>query len=263
MNKHTDYQEGVFCWADVVAKDANALKHFYTELFGWIAELQDTEGGPAYYIFKYKGKSVCGLVEMPFMMKMLGMPVVWTSYINVDNVDAIAKKASGLGGSTRIPAMDIASAGRLAVLQDIEGCSFAIWQKKERSGAELSNEPNTWCWNELLTSDEKKAENFYGQLFGWSFQELNKTSNHPSHSKLIQHAGISKKIGSLLPITKEMGGHQPCWKVYFQTENMLNTLEHLKALNGKILIEPFTFEMGTLAVVADPQGAIFNLLQKK
>jgi uncharacterized protein len=262
MSERHDYKPGLFCWADVMAKDAKALTSFYTQLFGWTAELQPSQSGPTYYIFKYKGKSVCGLAEMPFMMKAIGMPVVWNSYISVDNADAAAQKTSSLGGSISLPVMDIPSAGRLAFLKDPEWASFAVWQKGKHFGAEIANEPNTWCWNELYTRSTSKAEEFYGKLFGWSFENMNGDSSNAY--RLIQHPDAHDGMnGGLMPITKEMGSHPACWGVYFNVTDLKATVEKLKSLGGKVNLEPFTIEVGDISVVSDPQGGIFNLIQMK
>lgn len=262
MSERSNYKQGVFCWADVMAKDAKALQSFYTQLFSWTAELQPSQGGPTYYIFKYKGKSVCGLVEMPFMMKVLGMPVVWNSYISVDDAEETAQKVSSLGGSVTLPVMDAMSAGRMAFLKDPEGASFAIWQKGKHFGAELANEANTWCWNELLTRHEAKAEEFYGKLFGWTFEHMSKDPGNPY--RVIQHPDANDGMnGGILPITPEMGNHPACWGVYFEVSDLNATLEKLKSLGGKVNVEPFTIEVGDIAVVSDPQGGVFNLIQMK
>lgn len=260
MSERNNYKPGVFCWVDVLAKDATKLKDFYTQLFGWTAELQPSEGGPTYYLFKYKGKSVCGLVQMPFMMKALGMPVVWNSYVSVDDADATAKKASSLGGSVAFPTTDVTSAGRMAFLKDPEGASFGVWQKNKHFGAELICETNTWCWNELLTRNETKAEEFYSKLFGWTYQQMNK--DHPY--RIIHHPEANEGMHSgIMAITNEMGNHPACWGVYFNVSDLAATLLKLKSLGGKVNVETFTVEKGDIAVVSDPQGGIFNLMQMK
>lgn len=262
MSERHEYKQGVFCWADVMAKDAKALQNFYTQLFGWTAELRPSQGGPTYYLFKYKGKKVCGLVEMPFMMKALGMPVVWNSYISVDDADVTALKVNALGGSITLPVMDIMPEGRMAFLKDPEGASFAIWQKGKHFGAELSNEPNTWCWNELLTRNEAQAEKFYSRLFEWTFQRMNEDPNNAY--RVIHHPDANDGMnGGMMPITKEMGDHPACWGVYFNVTDLNAALEKLKSLGGKVNVEPFTCEVGDIAVVSDPQGGVFNLIQMK
>lgn len=262
MGSRSSYKQGVFCWVDVMAKDAKTLQSFYAQLFGWTAELQEAQGGPTYYIFKYKGKSVCGLAEMPFMMKALGMPVVWNSYVSVDDADTIAKKSCTLGGSITLPVMDISSAGRMAFLKDPEGTSFAIWQKGKHFGAELVNETHAWCWNELLTRNEAKAEEFYGKLFGWTFQHMNEDSSNPY--RIIQHPDAGGGMnGGIMPMTPEMGNHPTYWGVYFNVADLNAAIDKLKSLGGKVNVEPFSMEVGDIAVVSDPQGGVFNLIQMK
>lgn len=259
MVERSEYKLGVFCWVDVIARDARALQQFYTQLFGWTALPRKIEGGPEYLIFKHKGKSICGLGQMPFMMKVLGMPAMWNSYINVADVNVAVDKACAFGASVMMPAMDVMTAGRMAFLKDPEGASFAVWQKRDHFGAELVSEVGTWGWNELMTRNPAKAEQFYGELFGWTFADVNEDPK--KHYRLIQQptADDSMKAG-LLPITPEMGNLSASWSVYFIVDELNVTLEKLKALGGKVNVEPFTIEVGEIAVVVDPQGGVFNLI---
>ena len=55
----TQYEHGVFCWVDLSSLDLAKAKAFYTDLFGWRAEDQDTQGGPPYTVF-YKGEHAVG-----------------------------------------------------------------------------------------------------------------------------------------------------------------------------------------------------------
>jgi predicted enzyme related to lactoylglutathione lyase len=52
------------------------------------------------------------------------------------------------------------------------------------------------------------------------------------------------------------------WHVYFATENADDTVAAIKAAGGKVVAEPFDVpEVGRMAVVADPQGAVFSVIQ--
>ncbi len=98
--------------------DRAAAKSFYGELFGWEAADQDTQGGPPYTIFMIEGRDVAGMGEMNDEMKSSGMPPIWNSYINVDDIAAATNRVQALGGGLLMPPMQVAEAGQIAIIPD-------------------------------------------------------------------------------------------------------------------------------------------------
>lgn len=54
------------------------------------------------------------------------VPPHWMPYFRVDDCDATTKLAAALGGSAKVPPMDIANVGRFAVLADPLGAHFSV-----------------------------------------------------------------------------------------------------------------------------------------
>lgn len=255
MGERKDYKHGEFCWVDILAKDANTLKKFYSELFGWKAELEKGSN-PEYYFFKKNEKKLCGLVQMPAMLRFIGISTAWNSYVCVDNVDKIVEKTRSLGGSVALPPMDVMSAGRAAFLKDPQGVTFGVWEKKEVFGAEIRNEDNVWSWNELITLDHKSAQKFYGQLFGWTFKSV----NDDPHNLYIVIEDSGSMCGGIRVSPSGLGDHSPSWHVYFTVNDLSGSLEKVKTLGGKVNIPPFPIGVGDIAVASDPEGGLFHLI---
>ena len=57
--------------------------------------------------------------------------------------------------------------GRSAVFADPMGAAFSIWQPRAHKGAGLVDEPGTYSWSELVTTDVPAASRFYETVFGW------------------------------------------------------------------------------------------------
>jgi predicted enzyme related to lactoylglutathione lyase len=51
---------------------------------------------------------------------------VWLPYFAVDDCDGATEKARSLGGHGIVPAMDIPNVGRMSVLADPQGATFAV-----------------------------------------------------------------------------------------------------------------------------------------
>src|SRR5436190_586583 len=54
---------------------------------------------------------------------------------------------------------------------DPAGAAIGIWQPNQHKGAGLVNEPGTYSWSELVTTDVAGAKQFYGAVFGWRAED--------------------------------------------------------------------------------------------
>lgn len=120
--------------------------------------------------------------------------------------------------------------------------------------------PGTFCWVELATTDAKAAKKFYTELFGWSF------SDSPVGPEMIytmlKQGG--KDVGALFQMTGEMTsqGISPNWLSYALVTNADESAAKAKELGATLMKEPFdVMEVGRMAVVQDPTGAVFALWQ--
>lgn len=123
-------EPGSLTWNELNTRDVNGAKAFYTAVFGWEADTH--EGGPMPYTeFKMGGESIAGCMQMPPMIPAQ-VPQHWLVYFAVDDTDATVAKATELGGAVRMPGMDT-PAGRIAVLGDPQGATFAVIKLGEQA----------------------------------------------------------------------------------------------------------------------------------
>jgi uncharacterized protein len=116
--------------------------------------------------------------------------------------------------------------------------------------------PGTFGWNELITSDVEAAKKFYAATFGW---EAETKSMGPGWDYTLFKKGETMVCG-MIGISPEMGPIQPHWLSYVMTEDIDADLAKAKAAGGTVLKEPLEVpNTGTLAIVRDPQGAVFAL----
>ena len=65
--------------------------------------------------------------------------------------------------------------------------------------------------------------------------------------------------GAMPPMAEAIPPH---WNVYFNTASVDDTISQAVELGGKLLVEPFDVpEVGRMAVLTDPQGGMFSLMQ--
>ncbi len=116
---------GTFCWSELATKDAEAARSFYAAVIGWGTRLQDM-GQVQYTHWLVEDRSVGGM--MPIAPEMGEVPPHWMQYVSVEDCDATAEKTESLGGGVILPPMDIPGVGRMSILQDPQGATFAVIQ---------------------------------------------------------------------------------------------------------------------------------------
>jgi uncharacterized protein len=251
------YEPGIFCWVDyTAAAGTQSAKDFYTALFGWESNDLELPGGGVYTGFKLKGRDVAALSEQQPEEKALGIPSHWNSYVNVDDVDQIAKAAQAAGGKVLAEPFDVLDVGRMTVISDPTGAVVSGWQPLKHIGAGIVNEPNSVVWNELLTPDPAAAGPFYSEVFGWDRDEV------PMQEIIYTvFRSNSKPVGGMMKPPDEGGETPPNWLVYFEVADCDATVEKLKELGGQVYWGPSDIPtVGRIATVADSQGGFFAVM---
>jgi predicted enzyme related to lactoylglutathione lyase len=116
-------EEGAFCWSELLTRDTAAATKFYTALFGWKTKVTEGTGFP-YTHWQNDGCDIGGM--MAIMEEWGPMPPCWVNYVQVQNCDNTAAKATSLGGKVCMPPTDIPNTGRFAMLQGPQGAMLSV-----------------------------------------------------------------------------------------------------------------------------------------
>jgi len=240
------YEPGMFCWIELATNDAAAAKSFYTSVFGWKINDIPIPDGSVYTMLQVDGHDLGALYENK------EHPPAWNSYVNVTSADESAQRAQENGGTVVAQAFDVMDVGRMAVIADPAGASLCLWQAGRHIGATIRGDFNTLCWNELMTPDIEGAREFYKTLFGWSLKVS------PEYTEIDLDG---KGIGGMMHITPEMQGMPRAWTPYICVSDADACVEKIKSSGGKVYMGPHEIpNVGRFAVCADPQGAMFNII---
>jgi len=246
------YEHGVPSWVDLGAPDPAKAAEFYGALFGWETQEGPPEAG-GYRMASLKGRPVAGLGTQ----QNPGAPY-WATYISVDDAAALVAKVTANGGSTLVAPMDVMGFGHMAVLTDPQGAVFSIWQPGTHKGAGLANEPGTFSWCELVTTDVAAAMAFYTAVFGWEAETHGEAGSPGAYTEWKvagrSVAGMMAKPPNLPP---DAG---PFWSVYFSVADADAAVARVTELGGRLMMGPRDIEPGRFAVVADPAGAVFSVI---
>ena len=120
--------------------------------------------------------------------------------------------------------------------------------------------PGVPCWVDASLPDPEKALPFYEGLFGWAFEDvMPEGSDTPYFIGRIR--GADAAAVSSLP---EGGPPMPTWNTYIWVDSADQAAAKARDAGGAILAEPFdVMESGRMAVLADPEGAVFNVWEAK
>ncbi len=124
----------------------------------------------------------------------------------------------------------------------------------------MATTTNQFFWYELMTSDHEAAQKFYADVVGWKLTPFG-ADGHPY--TVLEVAG-GRGIGGIMPIPPEAAtsGMKPHWVGYVHAENLDAAVKQVQAEGGALhhVLDPIP-NVGRIAIVSDPQGTVFNLLQ--
>lgn len=256
MPEKTTYAPGTFCWIDLGTPDQDDAGEFYGALFGWTLKAdENAEQTGGYRTAQRDGNAIGGVMKL----MMEGQPPAWLSYVCVEDADATVARAREAGAQVFAEPMSVLDYGRMAVLADPAGAAFGVWQPGIHTGADVVSEPNAMAWSELNTRDPETAKRFYADVFGWTYEDKDYEG---AGTYTIVKLG-DKIVGGLADVTDRVPAEVPAhWLVYFAVEDADATIATAKENGGEIPAGPFDVaEVGRLAVIKDPFGAFFAVIQ--
>jgi len=249
------YAPGTPMWIDHTSKDVQASAKFYGQLFGWQAQDLGEEAGH-YTMFTQGGKQVAATTP-PMSPET---PPSWSTYIATANAEETAKKVEAAGGKTLVPPFQVMDQGTMGVFMDPTGAVFCAWQSAAHKGAELANTPVSFCWNELATRDLKAAKDFYPKVFGWGIH----SNPMPDGSEYVEWQVNGRSIAGGMQMGDMYPPQVPShWLVYFAVANTDETIRRAQELGAKLMAPAMDIPQGRFAVLSDPQGAAFAVIQLK
>ncbi|MGV3731381.1 MAG: VOC family protein [Sphingopyxis sp.] len=126
----------------------------------------------------------------------------------------------------------------------------------------MTNPPGSFIWYELMTSDPDGAAAFYGAVVGWTIA----AHSDPGAPGDVDYRMIVRtnggNAGGVLALTPDMaaGGARPGWLGYIYTPDVDAAIEAMTADGGILQMPATDLPVGRMAMVADPQGAPFYIM---
>ena len=241
-----------FWWANLASTDDAAAAEFYGKLFGWQWQEFPIGEGMVHRNATLGGHQIAGVDPV---MPSSGMPTAWTNFVYVTDINQTVSNAKSLGATVVMEPMDVMGEGHMAIIVDPTGAALGIWQPGRHTGADAVNQPGTYTWVELATTDVEAAKRFYGELFGWGFER------QPGEFEYWVASNEGQPMGGIMDKPEEMADWPSNWVTYFGVADAEQAAADVKAAGGKVVFGPMKMGPGAGVGVVDPQGGYFVAFQ--
>jgi uncharacterized protein len=229
-------------WFDLGAADEGPLKTFYAELFGWkMVPAAET------YTMVPTGGGISGGIGRS------GTGDPWASfYVSMADPQATLDKAVSLGATVVVPVTEIPGVVTFAMFDDPDGLLVGLMKSSPGGvgGAPPGGEGAPVDWFEILASDAKRSQAFYGELFGWTFGEV------PTDYGIVRAGagqGISGAVGS--------SAEGKRWAtIYASVDDVERCLARAEELGGERVYGPLDVDDHMQSgAIRDPAGNVVGV----
>jgi predicted enzyme related to lactoylglutathione lyase len=244
--------------------DPDGAKVFYDQVVGW--NIGEPMPGPMDYrmIGRADGGNAGGVLRLTSDMASHGAKPIWLGYIHVRDIDAAVAATEKAGGQVYMGASDIPEVGRIAMVTDPQGAPFYLMtptppadKPDAKSDVFAPNELGRCAWNELATSDQKAALDFYTAQFGWTAGDIMPMGDMGDYQFIMQDDVM---IGAIMTRAPE---NPVRWRFYFRVADVDAAKAAAERGGGTIIHGPQEVPGGDRVLIGrDPQGAEFALVGK-
>lgn len=128
----------------------------------------------------------------------------------------------------------------------------------EEINAQSLNMGKTFVWHEVNVPDVAAAKSFYGQVAGFTFQEM--PMGEAGTYTMLCNNGIP--VGGIMATVGDMADVPPHWSVYIAVADVDTAAAKAVELGGKVMVPAFDIPtIGRMSLIQDPQGAVFWLFR--
>ncbi len=120
--------------------------------------------------------------------------------------------------------------------------------------------PGVPCWIDTSQPDPAAAAEFYRGLFAWELDDAMPAGSGAVYLMARLHGGDVAAVSSV----PEGAPPQAMWNTYIWVDSADESAQKAVAAGGTVIAEPFdVMDAGRMAVLADPEGAVFSVWQAK
>ncbi|MGX7824934.1 VOC family protein [Actinokineospora sp. 24-640] len=240
------------CWVEVASKDPAGSAAFYSALFGWEFHI----GEDGYRVAMADGVPVAGLYT-----PQGDQPGQWTLYLTVHDTGNTADRVLQLGGEILTEPREVPGQGGLLIAADPSGGPIGFW-RQDRGWTLGTGFPGAFTWAELNTWDGEAADTFYATLFDFDITQIGDgvVYDYTTWSMRGEDVLGRLRMGKEFPRDRP-----PYWMVFFEAAPEIGVdalADRARTHGGTVAVPPFDSPYGRAAVLRDPRGAEFSVLDR-
>ena len=246
------HRPGTPCWVILVTPDPDRTGPFYAGLFGWSVPA----AGAGFAVVESGQGEVAGVLALPPDAATAGVASRWLIYLATEDIGASLGRVRAAGGEIVAPAFDVGHLGRMAMAADGMGAQFGLWEAGTHPGAVVTGQVGSLTWAELRTRSRASAAGFYEAVFGWEVQSVQSGAEGYITCLLDQ-----VPVAGMVELGAADGRSPSFWMPYFAVEDCGAAASLADGLGGEVCAPPHDTGGLRLAVLRDPLGALFYVVE--
>lgn len=246
------HRPGTPCWVILVTPDPGRTGPFYAGLFGWSASLS----GAGFTTVESGEGEVAGVLALPPDAAQAGATSRWLIYFATEDIGASVGRVRSARGEIVAPAFDVGHLGRMAMAADGLGAQFGLWEAGSHPGAAVTGQVGSLTWAELRTRSRASATSFYEAVFDWEVQSVQSGAEGYITCLLDQ-----VPVAGMVELGAADGQSPSFWMPYFAVNSCDDAASLADGLGGEVCAPPHETGGLRLAVLRDPLGALFYVVE--
>lgn len=245
---------GTPCWIELITTNLEQAQEFYANLFDWRYETHSDPVSGEHVIALREGYPVASLRAAS------GEESAWRLYLAAADCGQVVAEAERHGATMTVPINHVPGVGRKAVLMGPSDAEFGLLEPEESWEFDVGL-PGTLMWAELVTIKSQTADVFFQELFGYTHEQFG-TEHRSDYS--VWYLGEDSVVARVSMIRDFITqATKPHWLLYLGVESEVGTDELVRraiAHGGRVRVNPYDSSMGRMAVLRDPTGARFAVI---
>lgn len=245
------YAPGDPILADLITDDMAAARDFYGPLFEW--EFEETSG----HTRAIKGRRWAAGLGMMAGLDLAGPR--WWLCLAAPNLNELQERAQGALAGT----MDLKDLGTAAVLTDPAGATAILWEADNLEPGALGRAHGGMVWTELVTDDPETVGSFYESLFDVKAVPVEAPSAGGALNLERKELEVPRRFAGIVPADRAADGGSlgARWRPFFQVDDLDAFLRQAEDAGAKVGDERMSASRRRIAVLTDPQGAEFGVVE--
>jgi len=245
---------GTPCWVELASTDAAVARDFYAELFGWDIHLQhDPSTRDRRYAIASRD-----LTQTAGIRQANDNHSGWSIHLAVHNTAAAVEWVQHLGGVPTLGPMEIPERGTILHATAPGGVHVVFWEPAP-TWQFATGTPGTFAGADLYTHDGTVADDFFCRLFNLTSEQIGLGAIDYAEWRLDGAPVLYRYVMGSDYLTTTPAH----WLVYFTVDPAGGAdaaAGQTIMLGGTVLIEPYDTPFGRTAVLADPTGEVFAII---